>query len=527
MLDFPRWKVLTILGVCLLFVVLSLPNALPPSVVARMPDWLPKRTVNLGLDLQGGSHLLLQVDFKAYLKEHVAGTVDGLRTELRKAKIGYQGLKAVNNKIQFTLTPGQGEKPNISRIVRQVDNGLEASEVSPGSYAVGFTDAALRDMERQLLDQSIEIVERRVNETGTREPIIQRQGDDRILLQVPGLQNPEHLKALLGKTAKMTFHLVNSEVSYDDMVHNRIPIGTELVEDQDEKLPDGTPVHYAIYSRALLTGEMLTGAGQTYDERGMPAVSFRFNSTGASRFAQITQENVGKQFAVVLDNKVITAPRIQTPILGGNGIITGNFTAQSANDLAVLLRAGALPAPLNVLEERSVGPSLGADSIQAGKHASILAVALVVGFMIVSYGLFGLFATMALVVNMVIIMAALSVFQATLTLPGIAGMVLTLGMAVDTNVLIYERIREEIRLGKSPFAAVAAGFKAAFGTIVDTHITTLITAVALYVFGTGTVKGFAVTLTIGVTASLFTAVLVTRMMVALWIKKVRPKRIPI
>ncbi len=527
MLDFPRWKILTILGICLFFFAVALPNFLPISMREKIPAWAPSKTISLGLDLQGGSHLLLQVDFNAYMKEHLAGTLDGLRAEMRKEKVGYQGLKMVNGKIQLGVLPSAtGEQVNLDRIARQVDQGLGVNALSAGTYELSFSDAALREIKSQLLQQSIEIVERRVNETGTREPIIQRQGDDRILLQVPGLQDPEHLKKLLGKTAKMTFHLVNTEVSTDDLYRGMVPIGTQIVEDQDEKLQDGTPIKHAVFSRVMLSGDMLTAAAPTFDQ-GLPAVSFRFNSAGATRFAQITEENVGKPFAIVLDDKVITAPVIRTPILGGSGIITGNFTPESANDLSVLLRAGALPAPLTILEERSVGPSLGSDSITAGKHASILALSLVVGFMLISYGLFGFFANIALVVNTVLVLAALSLFQATLTLPGIAGIVLTLGMAVDANVIINERIREEVRHGRTPFAAIGNGFKVAFATIFDSHMTVLISAAMLYIFGTGTVKGFAVTLTIGTLASLFTAVLVTRMMVVLWLKKVRPKRIPI
>ena len=375
------------------------------------------------------------------------------------------------------------------------------------------------------MDQSMEIVDRRVNATGTTEPIIQRQGDDRIILQAPGRSNPEELKRMLGKTAKMTFHLVNEEVEYSDLMAGRVPPGTRIAEETDSR--HGGAGKIAIFSRSVLSGDMLVNSSPAFDENGLPAVGFQFNSVGATRFAEITRSNTGKRFAILLDDKVITAPVINTPIMGGSGIITGNFTTQSANELSILLRAGALPAPLKIIEERSVGPGLGNDSIEAGKNASLLGVVLVMLLMLACYGLFGLFANLAMLMNLVIIMAALSLFEATLTLPGIAGMVLTLGMAVDANVLIYERMREETRMGKTPFAAVDSGFRIAFATIVDTHLTTLLAAFVLFYFGTGTVKGFAVTLIIGLIASLFTAVLITRMMIALWMKRYRPKKLPL
>jgi preprotein translocase subunit SecD len=384
-------------------------------------------------------------------------------------------------------------------------------------------------MQQKLLEQSIQIVDRRVNETGTREPLIQRQGDDRILVQVPGLQNPGKLKELLGKTAKMTFHLVDDTVNPLDIQAGILPPpGTRILLSDNAKEVDeqGRPFRYAVKARVMLSGDMLTGATATV-EQAEPVVAFKFNTLGARKFARITQENVGKPFAVVLDDKVITAPRINEPILGGNGIISGNFTVETANDLALLLRAGALPAPLKVVEERTVGPSLGADSIKAGSQATLLGLALVMVFMFAGYGLFGLYANVSLLVNLVMLMGALSLFEATLTLPGIAGIVLTMGMAVDANVLIYERIREEMRYGKSPFAAVKQGFEGAFSTITDSNLTTLIAAVILFYFGTGSIKGFAVTLALGILTSMFTAVLFTKMQVAWWMNWKRPKTLPL
>jgi len=343
---------------------------------------------------------------------------------------------------------------------------------------------------------------------------------------VPGLANPEHLKALLGRTAKMTFHMVDESATPDDVARGVVPPGTRILSGDREK--SGEAYKYAIQSRVMLSGDMLVDAHASYDNQtGEPVVSFRFNNTGARKFGEITAANVGKLFAIVLDNKVITAPVIRSPILGGSGIISGSFTTESANDLALLLRAGALPAPLKVIEERSVGPSLGADSIAAGTKASIIGIALVVIFMIIFYGLFGLFADIAMIVNAFMTLSILALFEATLTLPGIAGIVLTVGMAVDANVLIYERMREEVKNGKTVYAAIEDGFRLAFATIFDSHVTTFVAAIILYSFGTGAVKGFAVTLAVGIVCSLYTAVLVTRLMVVTWLRKTKPKTLPI
>jgi preprotein translocase subunit SecD len=529
MLHFPRWKIATILITCALIIVFALPNVFSPSFREKLPSWFPSKTISLGLDLQGGSHLLLQVDVEAYVREHMTNTLDSLRTELRKQNVGYQALRISGNTIQFTVLPptDAATATNIPDLVKKVDAELTLKEISSRQYELSYSEAALKNTQVQLMEQSINIVERRVNETGTREPIIQRQGTDRILLQVPGLQDPEQLKRLLGKTAKMTFHMVNTEAWSDSATGGDVPAGTRMLPgDDNDLLPNGQVRRYPIFTRVMLSGDMLTSASTSFDQ-GLPAVAFQFNSTGAERFGEITRDNVGKPFAIVLDGKVITAPVIRSAIMGGSGIITGNFTTETANELAVLLRAGALPAPLKVLEERSVGPSLGSDSIEAGKRAAIFGVVLVMGFMILCYGLFGLFADIALVINMIFILALMSLFQATLTLPGIAGMVLTLGMVVDSNVLIYERIREEVRNGKTPYAAIDHGFRSALSTIIDSNVTSLIAAFLLYYFGTGAVKGFAVTLSIGILSSMFTAILVTRLMIVMWLKSVKPKTIPI
>ncbi len=535
MLYFPRWKIAVILFFCFSFVLMALPTFLSEETRNSLPDFMPKRSVNLGLDLQGGSHLLLEIDYDAYLREQLNNLSDDIRNKLREEKIGYRGLTQVDGKVKFSLRELPKEGQDISAVLRKVEPDLEivAEELD---YEVNFNERWIQRTRQQVIDQSLEIVNRRVNETGTKEPIIQRQGTDRILLQVPGLADPEHLKRLLGRTAKMTFHMVDESVNQQDLEAGLVPSGTRvLTSDNDKQDPSetggsasGKPFKYAVQNRVMLSGDMLVESHASYDQQtGEAVVAFRFNNTGARKFAEITTENINRPFAIVLDNKVITAPYIRSPIITGSGIISGNFTTESAKELAMLLRAGALPAPLKVIEERSVGPSLGADSIEAGTKASIIGISLVVIFMVLFYGLFGLFANIAMIVNAFMTIALLAMLQATLTLPGIAGIVLTVGMAVDANVLIYERMREEIRNGKSPYAAVQDGFRIAFGTIFDSHVTTLLAALILFEFGSGAVKGFAVTLGIGVTCSLFTAVLVTRLMVVTWLRSTKPKALPL
>lgn len=530
MLYFARWKIFLITGSCLLFILLAIPSFLSESTRNSIPNWLPKRAVNLGLDLQGGSQLLLEVDFNAYVREQMNTLLDDVRAKFREQKVGYRGLAIAQEKIQFSLR--EDSKADVEAILRDLSSDIDVSKSNDGLYSLTFSDKWLKSSRIQIIEQSLEIVNRRVNESGTKEPIIQRQGDKRILLQVPGLADPEHLKNLLGRTAKMTFHLVDESVSPQDLERGLVPPGTRVVPSDERGGKNGAPNaeirKYAVFSRVELSGDMLVDAHTAFDNtNGEPIVSFRFNSAGARKFADITTQNIGKPFAIILDNKVITAPVIRSAIIGGSGVISGGFSVESGNDLSLLLRAGALPAPLKIIEERSVGPSLGADSIAAGTKASVIAIGLVVIFMIAFYGLFGLFADIAMVVNAFMTLSILALFEATLTLPGIAGIVLTVGMAVDANVLIYERMREEIRNGKSSYAAVEDGFRLAFGTIFDSHVTTLVAAMLLYEFGTGTVKGFAVTLAVGIICSLFTAVLVTRLMVVTWLHKKKPKKLPI
>jgi len=530
MLYFSRWKIISSLLFCLFFIWLALPNFLSETTRNQLPSWAQGSTVNLGLDLRGGSHLLLEVDFAAYMKEQQENLKNNIRAELRKEKVGYQDVVLSDNKVSFNLTEKKWpETMSASKLARLVDEGLDYNE-KDGKVEIFFSDTGINKKRQQVIEQSMGIISRRIDETGTKEPLIQRQGDTRILLQVPGLKDPEQLKRILGKTAKMTFHLVNTQVN---PYGGETPVGTRILpSDESDKAPGGQPRKYAVFNKVELSGDMLTAATASFD-RENPVVSFRFNNIGAQKFAEVTRQNVNKPFAIVLDGKVITAPNINEPILGGSGVITlGAATTPSegvrqATELALLLRAGALPAPLKIVEERSIGPSLGADSIKAGEKSAMVATALIMVFMVISYGLFGIFANIGLAVNMIMILGALSLLQATLTLPGIAGIILTMGMAVDANVLIYERIREENDRGRSIHAAIETGFKVAFGTIMDSNITVLIAASVLYYFGSGTVKGFAVTLAIGVLSSMFSATLLTRLMIVTWLRKTRAKKIPI
>ncbi|HEV8014969.1 MAG TPA: protein translocase subunit SecD [Stellaceae bacterium] len=524
MLYFQGWKLTLILGVCLLGFIFALPNAFAPATIAHWPSIL-QRQISLGLDLRGGSHLLLEVDMNAVEQERLNNLVDEVRTELVAAKIGYTDLAATADHVGFTVRDA-GRMNDVRDLVKKIDPDMDIQINPGGTVTLTPNQTALIQRRNSAVDQSIEIVRRRIDETGTKEPTIQREGDDRILVQLPGVENPEHVKELLGQTAKMTFQLVDQNASVQDARAGKLPPGDVVLP--GEATADGQPTqYYVVRRRVMVSGDTLTDAQATFQSGNEPVVSFKFDSTGARRFADATKENVGKLFAIVLDNKVIEAPVIKEPILGGSGVIEGNFTVQSANDLSLLLRAGALPAPLTVLEERTVGPDLGADSIHAGALASVVGVALVVVFMVVFYGLFGIFADIALFFNLCIMMAALTLLGATLTLPGIAGIALTMGMAVDANVLIYERIREEVRGGRSLISSLQAGFERAFGTILDSHVTTLVAGALMFWLGSGPVKGFAVTLSLGVLTSLFSAILVTRLQIVTWLRQLKPKVIPI
>lgn len=521
MLYIERWKKYLIIAIAVWGVLYAAPNVMGKQTVAWMqanlPSFLPVQTVNLGLDLRGGSHLLLEVDLGAFLDEKMQTLLDQTRSELRKAKIGYAELGRIEDGIKFKLTD-PSSVAQAKEVLGEIDRDLDVSS-GDGFVEARLKETALEDKKRAAMEQSVEIVRRRIDETGTREPSIQRQGDDRILVQLPGVDNPEQIKRLLGQTAKLTFRLVEEEASADAM--GRVPPGAERLDSTEEK-----GQRWVVQKRVMVSGDSLVDAQPSF-QQGEPVVLFRFDSLGGKRFGEATRNNVGRLFAIILDNKVISAPVIREPITGGSGVISGHFTTQSANDLALLLRAGALPAPIKVLEERTVGPGLGADSIKAGAWASLAGLVLVMGFVVMTYGLFGIFANIALFFNMALIFAALSFLQATLTLPGIAGIVLTIGMAVDANVLIFERIREELRLGRTPLSSLEAGFNRALPSIMDANLTTLIAGFLLFNFGSGPIKGFAVTLMIGIITSIFSALMITHLIVVIWTQIKKPKEIPI
>ena len=534
MLYFSRWKALSIVLTALIVCLFAVPNFFPQETVQKWPKWAQRHIV-LGLDLQGGSHLLLEVDSNAVRRERVESLRDEVRKLLRDARIGYDGLVVRGNTVEVRIRePGQLQAALTKlRELSQPIGGILAGtgqrtvdvvEAGGSLIRLTVTEPAINERIRQAVDQSIQIIERRVNELGTVEPVIQRQGADRILVQVPGLQDPSRLKEILGKTAKMTFRLVDTSMSPEAAAQGRAPPDSEVLKGTAKEGGNS----YLVEKRVMVSGEDLTKADPGFDQRtSEPIVTFTFNTNGARRFGQVTQENVGRPFAIVLDNEVISAPVIREPIIGGSGQISGNFTVQGANDLAILLRAGALPAPLSIIEERTVGAGLGQDSIEKGTRASYFGSALVVLFMIVTYGIFGVIASVAVAVNVAMIFGVLSLLNATLTLPGICGIVLTVGIAVDSNVLIYERIREEARSGRTPITAIDAGFTRALATILDTNITTFIAAVVLFFIGTGAVKGFAVTFGIGIITTVFTAFTLTRLIVAYWVRWRRPQRVPL
>ncbi|GIK82422.1 MAG: protein translocase subunit SecD [Alphaproteobacteria bacterium] len=532
MLYFSRWKTAVVLGITALVCLCAVPNFFPEKVVDTWPKWAQRHIV-LGLDLQGGSHILLEVDSNAVRKEKVEALRDDVRRVVRENRLGSPGAAAIRgNTVEYRLREGADPALALTKFreLAQPLGGImgptgqrsvDVVDAGNGLFRLTVTEPAMLERIRQSVEQSIQIIERRVNELGTVEPSIARQGVDRVLVQVPGLQDPSRLKDLLGKTAKLTFRMVDMTAAPEP---GRVPPDSEIL--QGSRAENRQP--YLIEKRVVVSGEDLTDAQPGFDQRtSEPIVTFRFNSNGARRFAQATQENVGRPFAIVLDNEVISAPVIREPILGGSGQISGGFTVQQANDLAILLRAGALPAPLTIIEERTVGPGLGQDSIEKGTRAAWIGSLLVVLFMFATYGLFGLFANIAVAINVAMIFGVLSLLNATLTLPGIAGVVLTVGIAVDSNVLIYERIREEVRAGRTPISALDAGFTRALATILDSNITTFIAAAVLFYIGTGPVRGFAVTLGIGIITTVFTAFTLTRLMVAAWFRWWRPQTIPI
>ena len=515
MVHISPWKRFLILAVCVFGVLYALPNLMSEqtraSLQGKLPAWVPHKTINLGLDLRGGAHLLYEVKVDVVFKERADSLLQDLRTDLRKEKIAYSRIGAIPQGARITLKDAaDGEA--VRKIIRGLDSNLQIDTGADGtSIEAVMNDAARKEIFDQTLSQSIEIVRRRIDELGTTEPLIARQGDSRLLIQAPGA-NADQLKAIIGTTAKLNFHLVSEA---GGAAGKTLP----YAEEPGRKL--------TIDRRAIITGDMLANAQPSFDQGGQPVISFRLNGAGARRFCDVTRNNVQKPFAIVLDNEVISAPVIREPICGGQGQISGGFTVQAANDLALLLRAGALPAPMAVVEERTVGPSLGADSVEAGKKACIMALLFVMVFSCLAFGLFGVFASIGLMINMTLILAVMSVLQATLTLPGIAGIVLTIGLAVDGNVLVFERIKEELRAGQSIIGAINTGYLRARTTITDSNFTSLIAALILFSFGTGPIKGFAVTMCIGVATSYFCALMLTRLIVLTWLNWAKPKEIPV
>lgn len=529
MLRFATWKVVSVVALVLVGIFLVVPSFMSrerAEAIQRSMPAIPFRQIVLGLDLQGGAHLLLQVDAADVLKKQIDNLRDDVRRVLREERVPLSGgiartARGVSFRVE-TAADRARVLPKI-RALSQLTGGvagaggqptLSVEENADGQIVVNVTEAGVNDRVRRAVDQTVEVMRRRVDGLGMREPNIQRQGADRVVIDVPGLQDTQELKDIIGKTANLEFRLV-ADPGAD-------PADVENLPQQDGggQLP--------VEKRVMVQGGDLTDAQPGFDSRtNEPIVNFAFNSRGAQRFGEVTAANVGRPFAIVLDNVVISAPRILTPITGGRGQISGNFTVKQANDLAVLLRAGALPAKVTVVEERTVGPGLGQDSIDAGKKAAYVAGVLVFLYMLMNYGIFGLFANLALAVHILFIFSAIAFLGATLTLPGIAGVVFTIGLAVDANVLIYERIREEFKQGRSVLSSLDAGFKRAFGTIMDANVTSFVAALILYIFGSGPVRGFGVSMILGILTSIITAVTMTRMMIALWYRWSKPTKLPI
>ncbi len=532
MLELSRWKI-ALVTISLIFgVIFSLPNVLPDSVLSHWPDFLPHQRLNLGLDLQGGSSLLYEVDTDALKKERLNDLSEEASQELREAQITFQNLNTQTGVVALKVTdPAQIEAAAtaLGKVGGSLQSGgrdVTVTHDAAGDFQIALTAPAMDQMTRNAVAQTIEIIRRRIDLMGTKEPDIRQQGLDRITIEAPGESDPAKLKAIIGQTAKLTFQMVDEQVQAQDLTTVVPP--DDVVLPYTETIGGGGPRFIVVKRHVAVDGGMLTHAQQGFDsQQGTPVVEFRLNGAGAHRFGQVTTENVGHAFAIVLDNKVISAPRIENPIIGGSGQITGNFTIESANELSLLLNSGALPAPLKVIEQNTVGADLGADTVRAGIIGLVIGGALIFGFIILAYGLFGVFAAMALVLNLLIMFGALSMTQATLTMPGIAGLILTMAVAVDANVLIYERMRDEANAGRPAMAAADAGFRRAMSSILDANVTTMISAVIMFAFGAGPVKGFAWTLSIGVITSVFTAILVTQLLVGWWFRITRAKTLPI
>jgi preprotein translocase subunit SecD len=540
MLHFSRWKTIVILFTCLLGLLGALPNLFDKKTIETWPRPF-NRSVNLGLDLQGGAHFLVGLSVDDLKKDWLEGVRDDARKRLREARIGVTGVGITGGRVQLQLAnPDDAEKALTE--LRPLNVPLEGNLLSGGTggtltitredggrIILTPTEPGIRERETKGISAAIETLRRRIDPDGTKEASVVRQGRDRILIQVPGIEDQvqvNEIKDRIKQAAKMTFHLVHPQIGAEEARGGRLPPGHKIYAPYQEQGRDREGTDELLEERPLIGGDQLADAQPGFDSRtGEPIVSFRFNQQGARIFGRTTQENVGRRFAIVLDDKVITAPVIREPILGGTGQISGSFSVEGANRLAILMRSGALPAKPTIIEERTVGPSLGADSIKAGKLATLIGAALVVAFMLFAYGLFGIFAIIAVAINIALLIANMSWLGSTLTLPGIAGILLTIGMAVDANVLIYERIREELRSGKPTISAIEAGFNRALATIVDSNLTTLIAGLVMFWLGSGPIRGFAVTLSIGIITTVFTAFTVTRLLVSWWVAAQKTKRV--
>lgn len=532
MLDFPRWRVVMLNALIVLSILVAIPSFLPKAWLDRIPDGVPKQTISLGLDLAGGSHILLEADVAQLERDRLESLEDSVRTAMRRAepRISIDNVSRTGGKLSFVVPDSaqiDAAREALLPIVANTTGGRDWSiDVTDGNRITlspsGTGNTTVLD---QAMNSAKDVIDRRINALGTLEPTIIRQGADRIVVQVPGLQDPQALKELIGKTAKLEFKLVDEGADPEQTAQGKARVGSQVLPYPTN--PTGMP-NIAVRRLGGITGDKLTGAQQSFDSQdNQPVVNIQFDGEGGQRFARMTQQNTGKLFAIILDGQVISAPRINEPILGGSSQISGSFTVESANQLAIALNSGALPVDLKVVEERSVGPDLGADSIKSGVLAALIGTAGVLLWMVLSYGRFGVYASFALIINVAMILAVMGLFNATLTLPGIAGFVLTIGAAVDANVLINERIREERRKGRRVIQALENGYKEASRAIFDANITNVIAAVLLFIFGSGPIRGFAVVLMIGIVTSVFTAVTLTRMWVAGWVKRNRPQDINI
>jgi preprotein translocase subunit SecD len=526
MLDFPRWKVFSIWAVIALGILFAIPSMVPSQVREQLPAFLPNSTINLGLDLAGGSHLLLEADAQDLTKQRLQSMEDTVATEMRRGepRIPISDVSTSGGRVSFTVREPTLVDSAVERL-RAITQpiGMTGSRdwdvgvVDQNRIVLTPTGAGTQQALRDAMNVARDVVRRRIDPQGTKEVTVVTQGSDRILVQVPGVEDPEALKALIGQTARLEFKLVDLSADPNQVQQGRAPPGSEVLP-----MADGTG-SIAVKRRVMVSGEQLVDARQGFDQDGRAVVDITFNTAGARRFGRVTQENVNKPFAIILDEQVLSAPNINEPILGGRAQISGSFTVESANQLAVALASGKLPVKLDVIEERTVGPELGKDSIQKGAVASVVATVAVILFMLVTYGRFGVYATAALVVNAFLILAIMTIFNASLTLPGIAGFVLTVGAAVDANVLVNERIREEQRRGRKIVDSIQTGYHEAMRAIYDANITNVIAAALMWYFGSGPVRGFAVVLMIGVVTSVFTAVNFTRMLVAQWVHRARPR----